>query len=184
MHTNAEMIFDKYASKLLPSGISVLEAGIGKRFWHSPYFKSATARGWSHYFCDYQNFGDDQPQYIPQHGEYEIGIGPDTFDAVISQQTLEHVRKPWLLVKEFARVTKPGGLVVMVVPATWGVHKNPWDCWRIYPDGMRSLIQDAGCEEVLIRMEHIKDTPEERACQWGNVPVHDVIGIGKKPPRK
>lgn len=184
MHTNAEMIFDKYATPLLPAGINVLEAGIGKRFWLSPYIKSAPQRGWVHYFCDYGNFGPDHPYHIHQNGEYSICIGDDTFDAVISQQTLEHVRKPWLLVQEFARVVKPGGLIVMVVPMTWEVHRNPWDCWRIYPDGMRSLINHAGCEEVLVREEHIKDTERERECQWGQVPVRDVIGIARKPGGK
>jgi SAM-dependent methyltransferase len=75
------------------------------------------------------------------------------FDVVISGQTLEHCRRPWNTVKEIARVLKPGGIICLIAPWSFFVHKGelcPLDCWRILDDGMRVLIEDAGLRELEI----------------------------------
>ena len=174
------MIFEKYAMPLLKSGMKVLEVGVGKRYWKSPYRKQVKERGWDYRFCDFGNFGSDESDFVRQDGEYGIAAGAE-FDAVISQQTLEHVRKPWIWVKVLAGLLKPGGLLVLVAPLTWVPHKNPWDSFRILPDGMRSLLEEAGLDTVVVKAEHLGQTPEEQKCQWGGVAVMDVIGIGRKP---
>ena len=38
-----------------------------------------------------------------------IPVGDDTFDLIISQETLEHVADPWKVMAEMHRVLKPGG---------------------------------------------------------------------------
>ncbi len=38
------------------------------------------------------------------------------FDTIISTQVLEHVAKPWLMIKEIGRILKPGGVCVLTVP--------------------------------------------------------------------
>ena len=79
-------------------------------------------------------------------GEYRIQEDPGGFDAVLSGQCLEHVRHPWRLVPEIVRQARPGGLVILTAPWQWAEHRYPLDCWRILPDGMRVLLEDAGCE--------------------------------------
>jgi SAM-dependent methyltransferase len=49
-----------------------------------------------------------QPDHIP-HAD-------DSFDRVICSDVLEHVRRPWLLAAELARVCRPGGELVVSVP--------------------------------------------------------------------
>ena len=66
------------------------------------------------------------------------------YDVVVSSQTIEHVPKPWLWVREIARITRPGGLVYISTPNTIGYHPYPIDCWRLWPDGMRAVMEDAG----------------------------------------
>jgi SAM-dependent methyltransferase len=78
--------------------------------------------------------------------EYHFPIPDDTFDIILSGQVIEHVRKVWLWVKGVARVCKPGGLVITINPVSWGYHEAPVDCWRIYPEGMKALYEDAGLE--------------------------------------
>jgi SAM-dependent methyltransferase len=92
---------------------------------------------------------------------YGFPIDDDAFDVVISGQVLEHVPKPWLWMRELARVTKPGGLVATIVPVSWPYHTAPVDCWRVYPDGMRALYDDAGLDTVLAEWGSL-ETPRPR----------------------
>lgn len=62
-----------------------------------------------------------------------------SIDVLISGQVLEHVEYFWITMLEIARVLKPGGLTCIIVPSGGPEHRYPLDCWRFYPDGMRSL---------------------------------------------
>ena len=68
-------------------------------------------------------------------------IADASFDVVISGQCLEHVEFPWLTVKEAARVLRPGGTFLLIVPSAGPVHRYPVDCYRYYPDGLRALAK-------------------------------------------
>jgi 2-polyprenyl-3-methyl-5-hydroxy-6-metoxy-1,4-benzoquinol methylase len=60
---------------------------------------------------------------------------------VISGQCLEHVRNPFRLVAEMARMLKPAGWIFLTAPTSWELHRCPLDYWRILPDGMDALFQ-------------------------------------------
>ena len=78
-------------------------------------------------------------------GPYRIHPKGELYDLVVSGQCLEHVENPFRLVAEIARVLKPGGLAILAAP--WRhdhIHNHPVDCWRILPDGMKSLLAEAG----------------------------------------
>lgn len=96
--------------------------------------------------CNYQGIdietGRNVDVVVPPDGPSSIRDG--TYDAVISGQCLEHTKRPWLMVKEMARVLKPGGLCILIAPWQWCIHRFPLDCWRILPDGMQVLCEDAG----------------------------------------
>jgi SAM-dependent methyltransferase len=70
------------------------------------------------------------------------------FDVVISTQVVEHVQHPWRWIKEVARIVKPGGLIYICTPNTIHFHEYPIDCFRVWPDGMRGLFQEAGIAEI------------------------------------
>lgn len=84
---------------------------------------------------------------------YRYPIGENEYDVVISGSVIEHVPKPWLWLPELARITRRGGHVITVNPVNWIFHQAPVDCWRIYPDGMKALCEQAGLEPVLSRFE-------------------------------
>ncbi len=44
----------------------------------------------------------------------------------------------------FPGLPKRGGKVITVNPVSWGYHEDPVDCWRIYPEGMKTLYSEAG----------------------------------------
>ena len=75
---------------------------------------------------------------------YSFPIENDTYDIVLSGQVIEHVARIWQWMRELARVTKPNGLVITINPISWPYHEAPIDCWRIYPEGMKALCEDAG----------------------------------------
>src|SRR5262249_52948922 len=73
---------------------------------------------------------------------YNYPIANDFYDVVISANVMEHVPKIWTWVRELVRITKKGGLIITIIPTSWPHHAP--DCWRIYPDGMRALLEDVG----------------------------------------
>lgn len=87
------------------------------------------------------------------------------YDVVLSGQCLEHVRRPWLWIKQLVQLAKPGALIFITAPNTWDFHEYPIDCWRIWPDGMRALFEDANIKEIEMYTRYV-----------------DTIGIGRYQP--
>lgn len=78
----------------------------------------------------------------------KIPFSDNNFGAVISGQCFEHVENPFTLIKECARVLKPGGYFIGVAPFVFYEHRYPVDCWRILPDGWVSLFKSCRLEPV------------------------------------
>jgi SAM-dependent methyltransferase len=70
------------------------------------------------------------------------------YDVVISGQALEHVRQPWRFVEGCRDTLAPGGLLIVIAPWSFAVHKYPIDCWRVLPDGMQGLFDWVGIHMV------------------------------------
>lgn len=84
----------------------------------------------------------------------------NSFDVVVSGQMLEHAEKPWIIVKEMARVLRPGDIVCWIAPWRFHVHRDglcPYDRWRILDDGMKVLLAEAGLVVLDCQM-HADDT--------------------------
>jgi SAM-dependent methyltransferase len=65
-----------------------------------------------------------------------------SFDAVISVNVLQHVRKPWLAVPEMIRLLRPGGFTYHSTVFSWRYQPSPVDYWRYTPDALMSLFED------------------------------------------
>lgn len=105
-------------------------------------------------------------------------IQSDFADVFVSGQTFEHIDYIWLTMSEIFRVLKPGGLCCIIAPSGGVEHKYPIDCWRIFPDGFKSLAKYAGLEiiEVFTQWEN-KNYPDG-SDQW-----HDSVLICQKPEK-
>lgn len=88
---------------------------------------------------------------------YRYPILSDTYDVVVSGQTLEHVEDMFAFIRELARITKPGGYMCVIAPWKWDYHPHPVDCWRIMRDGMRFLLGTVAQLEVLNVYEKADD---------------------------
>lgn len=76
-------------------------------------------------------------------------IADASYDTVVSNQVLEHVKWPWIVASEMARVLKPGGTCIVTAPFMAPYHAHPHDYFRYTEEGMRSLLEQAGLEVEL-----------------------------------
>jgi len=72
----------------------------------------------------------DQPYTIPARSQSK--------DLVICGSVFEHVPFFWASMLEIARVLRPGGFWILIVPSRGHEHAGT-DCWRMYPDGIRAI---------------------------------------------
>lgn len=78
-------------------------------------------------------------------------------DVVLCLQVLEHVDDPRAVVRELARVTAPGGRVLLTTHGVMVYHPNPVDRWRWTHDGLEHLLDEAGPWES-VRVEPASGT--------------------------
>lgn len=71
-------------------------------------------------------------------------------DAVLSTQVLEHVSSPELVIREAARVLRPGGALLLTVPFVAAEHEEPHDYFRFTRYGVRSLLERNGFEDICV----------------------------------
>lgn len=198
MHENSIMLFEKYAQKRFKPGMKVLEIGPGS----VPSIYQTMVGDNSIRWETMDTADDGKHTYRCQ--EYQFPLPDNSYDIVFSAQVIEHVRKIWKWIGEVARVCKAGGLVITINPVSWTYHEAPYDCWRIYPEGMRALYDEAGLIDVTSVWESL-ETPGYPNYFPGVSPTwqgrkkrfvykilgrlglpveraYDTITIGKKPP--
>ncbi len=140
MHLNSKLLFAKYAKKIFRNNIRVLEIGPGTI--PSEYQKIVN-NPTLHWETIDLKLNDSHLTYVAT-SEYKFPIPDNTYDIVVSGQVIEHVKKIWTWMKEISRVCKVAGFVITINPVSWPYHEAPVDCWRIYPEGMKALYEEAG----------------------------------------
>jgi len=66
------------------------------------------------------------------------------FHGIICTSLLEHVRRPWRVVRQCYRAMLGGGRIFVSALWVYQDHPDPIDCYRFSPLGLRSLCVDAG----------------------------------------
>jgi SAM-dependent methyltransferase len=128
-----------YASEQLKEGQVVLDAGAGEAR-HRIQFK----RG--RYIALDSGYGDSSWDYsrIDIRGDLEnLPLRGASVNCIVCMVVLEHTRNPRQVLVEFARVLKPGGMLVMVVPFLWEEHQIPHDYFRFTRYGIRLLFESS-----------------------------------------
>jgi SAM-dependent methyltransferase len=146
------------------------------------------------YDCDYTGVDVRKGNNIDivMEKPYRIPLRSNSVDVVLSGQVFEHVPFFWASLLEIARVMKPRAYFFLTVPSRGHVHSK-YDCWRIYPDGLRAM---AAWSRLRLR-EGFTDfpprtgqgTPSPRRLHdfaqidsenyyWG-----DTVGVFQKPAR-
>jgi SAM-dependent methyltransferase len=63
----------------------------------------------------------------------------ESFDVIVTQETLEHVRDPFKAMVEIKRLLKKDGKAYIQLPFTIGYHPGPTDFWRFTREGITEL---------------------------------------------
>jgi SAM-dependent methyltransferase len=150
MHANTRRLFKKYAKQYFQPALRVLEVGAALPSDLQRIIGDTSIR-WDTLGIDHKT------PYTYVGSEYSYPIETGVFDIVIATNVMEHVRKPWIWIKELARVCKPGGFVITINPVSWPYHEYPIDCWRAYPEGMMGLYEEAQLKVILSRCESLED---------------------------
>lgn len=118
--------------RTLPDGGIILDAGSGTQPYRSLCSRLIYK---AHDFGAYDGVGDGQGQQTSgwRYGAldyvsdlWEIPSPDASFDAILCTEVLEHIPYPNEAIKEFARLLKPGGVLLVTVPFASTVHMSPY----------------------------------------------------------
>ena len=84
---------------------------------------------------------------------YNIPLGNESFDNIVSFQVLEHLNEPLLALIEIFRVLKKDGKVFMTIPQCWETHEAPYDFFRYTEYGLKYLFEKAGFHIIDIKKQ-------------------------------
>ncbi len=165
MHLNSELVFNKFGKEYFKENMKILEIGADRLpTWYSQevgnesidWFTLDIQAHWD--TIDIDSDKTKISKQIISKYEYDYPIENETFDIVFSAQVMEHVKNIWKWMDELKRITKPGGLIIIIAPTSWPYHTAPEvvDCWRIYPDGMKALMEEKGLEIITNRFDSLE----------------------------
>lgn len=80
-----------------------------------------------------------------------LPVADSSVDVILCTQVIEHIPEPVPVLQEIWRVLRPGGTLILSVPAIFPQHGSPGDYWRYMPQGLAWLLRDF--HKVAIRGE-------------------------------
>jgi SAM-dependent methyltransferase len=81
-------------------------------------------------------------QLVDLNGPLPFPAG--SFDTVLSNDVMEHIKEPELAWSEMARVLRPNGKLIVSVPFLYGVHEAPHDYHRFTAFKLKALCDANG----------------------------------------
>jgi SAM-dependent methyltransferase len=66
------------------------------------------------------------------------------YSGILCSEVMEHVKRPWIAVKELHDMLVPGGWIIITVPFGFHRHAYPNDYYRYTDQGLKVLLDDAG----------------------------------------
>ncbi|MGE3154005.1 MAG: class I SAM-dependent methyltransferase [Nitrospiraceae bacterium] len=145
----ARRVYDFYRSFASVEGRDILEIGPGHTLEVLHLAKTAGARSCTALdvvaYCSMEEASRSGLDYVLYEGR-EIPLPSARYDLIWSHNAFEHLRYPALVLRECARVLRPGGLLIAQIDlADHGVYPSGdrsrlFDCLR-YPDWLWNLMK-------------------------------------------
>lgn len=148
--------------KLIKAGYRLTTLGLSKgphvtryyMYQHLNKFKTLPSKehrtlsiSHSEHLAKILGFSDEQiiDASYPAVNILDLPFSDREFDAVVSDQVLEHVKgDPQLAVDETFRVLKPNGFVLHTTCFINPIHDSPDDFWRFSPEALKLLVEKHG----------------------------------------
>jgi SAM-dependent methyltransferase len=74
-----------------------------------------------------------------------------SFDTVLSNDVMEHIKEPEIAWSEMARVLRPNGKLIVTVPFLYGVHEAPHDYHRYTAFKLRAFCEVNGLKVLELQ---------------------------------
>lgn len=151
---------EKSIADLAPRlGGVLLDVGCGAQPYRHHYFGHVQR----YIGCDYD--GGRGPVEFTCPAD-KVPLNDASVDSILCTEVLEHVPDPMKVWKEFYRLLKPGGQVLLSTPMYWPPHELPYDFYRYPEHGLRYLAEESGFE--ILEIKH-RGGPWSF---WGQVTMH------------
>lgn len=138
-YKNMEYFKMKYLNTLKDKHLKILD--VGSCDVNGTYRDLFKNKNWEYLGLDMQK--GENVDIVPKDEYNWKEIRDAEFDVIISGQAFEHIEFFWLTIKEISRIMKKNAFLCVIAPSSGYEHKYPVDCWRFYPDGMRSIAKYA-----------------------------------------
>jgi len=138
--------FIKKQSKKIKSGQSILDAGAGELryksyFRHCKYVSQDLCVGNKEWYFN---------EIDIKSNIYNIPVENESFDYILCTQVLEHLEFPDSAFREFQRILKKRGKLLLTAPLGFEEHQTPYDYFRFTKYGLKSLGKRNGFKLAFI----------------------------------
>lgn len=116
----------------------LLDIGCGNK----PYQKIIDPLVYEYIGCDIIQSSEQKVNILCE--ATDIPLPDESFDTVISTQTIEHVAEHQLMLSEAYRLLKRNGYLIISGPMYWPLHEEPYDFFRFTNHGFRHILTKAG----------------------------------------
>jgi hypothetical protein len=150
MHPNCQKIFLDHCVQHFKEGYKVLEVGPPlESKWYRKTIRQKKPCKWDTVDIRADRAPGGKHHDVTYTGTmYHYPMESNRYDIVFASMVLEHVPMPWEWCRELTRVTKQGGIVMILAPFVGKKHGD-LDCWRVLPQGMEALAEWCDLEIVF-----------------------------------
>lgn len=132
-------LFEKWLQSVKAERLSVLD--VGGRI--QPYRQLLAGRELKYVAVDLRR----SPLVNVVAGADEIPLPDAQFDLAVCTQVLQYVQDPAKAIAEIFRLLKPGGYLLLSVPAAYP-RDSAEECWRFLPQGLKVLLDSFSEVEI------------------------------------